>query len=71
MFVLTPYHRLGIARHLLGLVAARCKAQSVAELSVHSSPYAVPVYLSLGFRATGDQTTENGICYVPMTKIIS
>ena len=36
-------------------------------LTVHSSPYAVPVYQRLGFTADGPERQEDGIRYTPMT----
>lgn len=35
---------------------------------MNSSPYAVDIYKRLGFRAVGEQTTQNGITYTPMRK---
>jgi GNAT superfamily N-acetyltransferase len=64
--------RQGIAKHLL--TRAICKARAinpnVSTLTVHSSPYAEAIYLKMGFRRTGDDTTENGITYTPMQLIL-
>ena len=58
----------GIAKELLA--NAIRKAQGVNPdmscLTVHSSPFAEPIYQKLGFRQTGQRTTEKGITYIPM-----
>ena len=37
-----------------------------ARITVNSSPYAVGAYRRLGFRATGDERTVDGIRFTPM-----
>jgi GNAT superfamily N-acetyltransferase len=58
----------GIARGLFEHAIAECLVNEPAlkELTVHSSPYAVPIYERLGFTATDAERIENGIVYVPM-----
>ena len=36
------------------------------EFTVHASPYAVPVYERLGFRATNKEQLTDGLRYTPM-----
>ncbi|MCG8462149.1 MAG: GNAT family N-acetyltransferase, partial [Holophagales bacterium] len=46
--------------------AAVDAGNSRGEFSVFSTPYAVPVYESFGFRATGPRQEKDGIAFVPM-----
>jgi ribosomal protein S18 acetylase RimI-like enzyme len=70
LFVDPDFLRRGIGRELLrrGIERARAGSGAGAEFTVHSSPYAVPVYRRLGFVATGEEQTVNGIRFVPMRK---
>jgi len=65
--------RKGIARDLLEHAIEECRGKKpgLKELTVHSSPYAVPVYERLGFTPTDEERIENGIVYVPMKYSIS
>ncbi len=72
MFVDKKYHRRGIAGRLFYRALEICnkeKAQTV-EITVNSSPYAVPVYGKLGFCVAGGEEIKNGIRYVPMKMTI-
>jgi GNAT superfamily N-acetyltransferase len=63
----------GIGRALLASALA-CGAGDKAPpaaVTVNSSPWAVPVYERLGFRATGPQIEHNGMRAIPMTKPLS
>ncbi|MGN1086604.1 MAG: GNAT family N-acetyltransferase [Porcipelethomonas sp.] len=62
-FVDGKYHRQGIGRALWNAVLAENVS---AEITVHSSLYAVEVYKKLGFEITGDVREDGGIQYVPM-----
>lgn len=67
LFVDPAYHRRGIARALFGRAADHlCREQGNDEITVHSSPYAEPIYRRLGFRPTDSEQVENGIRYIPM-----
>lgn len=68
MFVDKKYHRRGIARRLFDGARQICKKErpQTGEITVNSSPYAVPVYNKLGFRVAGGEEIKNGIRYVPM-----
>jgi hypothetical protein len=58
----------GIAKELLAEAISKAHAldPDLTYLTVHSSPFAEPIYQKLGFHKTGDATTENGITYIPM-----
>lgn len=60
----------GIAKELLSLAIDRARSASPAasKLTVHSSPYAEPIYRKMGFERVGDATVEHGITYVPMER---
>lgn len=64
LFFVDPAHfRKGIARALFNKCVERAAAD---EITVNSSPNAVPVYEKLGFMAVGEEETVNGIRAVPM-----
>ena len=58
----------GIAKKLLAkaIIKASALNPDLSYLTVHSSPFAEPIYQKLGFHKTGSTTTENGITYIPM-----
>ncbi len=60
----------GIARELLDRAIDRAHADNpqLHQLTVNSSLYAEPIYLKLGFEATGEATTVNGIQFIPMQR---
>lgn len=62
-FVKENYQRRGIGRRLFEAARADC---TVEKMTVNSSPYAVPVYQRLGFRATHPERTVNGLRFTPM-----
>ena len=62
-FVDGKYHRQGIGRKLF---EAAANDNISGEMTVNSSPYAVPVYHRLGFRDTEKEQITNGIRYTPM-----
>lgn len=72
LFVRKEYQRRGIATRLLKLAGARCRHETPAlkTIDVNSSPYAVDIYARLGFVRMGNERTENGIRFVPMTLTI-
>ncbi len=65
--------RQGIAKELLShaINKARALNSSLTKVTVHSSPYAEPIYQKLGFIKTGDIATENGITYIPMELLLT
>jgi GNAT superfamily N-acetyltransferase len=58
----------GIGRKLWRRALAICRRQrpDLAEITVNSSLYAVPIYEKLGFRQAKPEQVVNGIRYVPM-----
>ena len=67
LFVEKACHRQGIARALFSTLRDHCRtAPDTPRITVNSSPYAVGAYRRLGFRATGDERTVDGIRFTPM-----
>ena len=68
MFVGKRYHRKGIARQMFQTVLNEVRRQqpNAAQITVNSSPFAVPVYERLGFVQTAEQQEKDGIIFVPM-----
>lgn len=62
-FVDEQYQKQGIGRQLFELVL---RDDSGGTITVHSSPFAVPVYRRLGFVDTDTEQETNGIRYTPM-----
>lgn len=62
-FVRGKYHRLGIGKALFNKMK---EILGEGDFRVNASPYAVGIYEKLGFKATYDQTEEDGILYTPM-----
>ena len=62
-FVDGSRHRQGIGRMLFQRVLTNSAAN---EITVNSSPYAVPVYRRLGFVEAAPEQTTGGMRYVPM-----
>jgi ribosomal protein S18 acetylase RimI-like enzyme len=73
LFVDKAYHGKGIAKALFSEALKRCvqEKSEIDEITVNSSPYAVEIYKKLGFEVTGEQTTKDGITFVPMKMIIT
>ena len=71
MFVDKRHHRRGIAGEMFRFVLEGLKEdESVTQITVNSSPYAVAVYERLGFVKTGEQQEEDGILFVPMMRLL-
>jgi len=67
MFVPRALHRRGMARRLWQAARDASLARgSVTAFTVNSSLYALPLYTSLGFVATGPKVEMGGIAFVPM-----
>ena len=58
----------GIAKKLVAhaINKARDINPDLSKLTVHSSPYAEPIYLKMGFNKIGNAKKEQGIMYIPM-----
>ena len=72
LFVDEDYHRQGVASNLIKTVQDYLLRETDYQtLTVHSSPYGIPFYERMGFKATDDQiTAEDGIIYTPMEMYI-
>lgn len=68
LFVDKAFQGQGISRTLLEQALVHCIESNpdLQEVSVNSSPYAVPIYEKLGFRATEPEQTVHGIRFTPM-----
>lgn len=62
-FVKARYHRQGIGRKLWEYLLKNSQNEII---TVHSSPYAVPVYHKLGFVDTDTEQLSDGMRYTPM-----
>lgn len=73
LFVKKDYHQQGIAKKLFIKALKKCNElkPDLTEITVNSSPYVVDIYKRLGFSAVGEQTTQNGITYIPMNMKIN
>lgn len=68
-FVHKDFQGQGIGRQLLAkfITLAKESDPQLKAITVHSSPYALPVYKALGFEATGPEVKKNGIHSIPMS----
>lgn len=63
LFVDETYHRQGIAKQLFQEMLSELMPEQV---TVNSSPYAIPVYERLGFQLKGKEETVSGIRFQSM-----
>jgi len=71
LFVAPKYQRLGIAKHLWSHIKeSRFNRSGVNEITVNSTPYAVPVYKKLGFIEADTKVERDGIAFVPMRLVL-
>jgi len=69
MFVLPEHRHKGMAKKLWRKAQRVCAENGNASYYwVRSSSYALPVYKSFGFRASGDREEVNGISFEFMEK---
>ena len=69
LFVERKYQRIGIARTMLYEALYFYKTHyNFKEITVNSSPYAIPIYHKWGFTDTDVEQTINGIRFVPMRR---
>ena len=68
LFVDAEHHRRGIAEGLFQEALKSCQDQApgLAEVTVNSSPYAVPIYRKLGFQQLQPEQVHKGMRFVPM-----
>lgn len=73
LFVSEEWHGQGIAKRLIDAGIAKCRAENraIKQVSVNSSPYAVPVYEKLGFTIREPEQEINGIRFTPMRKAVT
>jgi GNAT superfamily N-acetyltransferase len=69
LFVGRDYQGQGISRALLDRALERCRREKpeLSAVTVNSSPYAISIYVRLGFRATGPEQVIHGIRFTPMS----
>ena len=75
LFVSGKYHRQGIGRALVEQFEAEYIAQGVSVFKLSATLYAVPFYLSVGYKkSTGVRSMhsfeESGLPYQPMKKVL-
>lgn len=63
LFVDEAYHRQGIAKQLFQEMLSELIPE---QITVNSSPYAVPIYERLGFQIEGNEKTVSGIRFQSM-----
>jgi len=68
LFVDGEYHRRGIGSTLLKKAVADCKYldPDLNRVTVNSSPFAVPFYEAMGFKALSGMVEEDGMKFMPM-----
>lgn len=68
LFFINPkYHRKGIGRSLFDYAYSN---QTVAQITVNSSSFAVRFYENLGFTKAAEEQVTNGLRYTPMIKSV-
>lgn len=68
LFVEPDFHRQGIARALVQTAADFARENGQEQLTVNSSPYAVPIYHRLGFSDLAPEQMADGIRFTPMRR---
>ena len=73
LFVARHLQGGGIARELLQRAVALCRARIafLQKITVNASPNSLAAYRKLGFQATGDETTVDGIRFTPMARTLA
>ncbi|MFB6318736.1 GNAT family N-acetyltransferase [Saccharicrinis sp. FJH54] len=68
LFVDKKYHGKGMAGALFRSALQMClsRDKDLDTFYVHASPFSIPVYERLGFKASGEIQEEQGITYLPM-----
>ena len=65
-FVDNNYHRKGIGKALFVELVTRLQNSNVEEITLNSTPYAVPFYENIGFVKSGDCIKKHDVLYTPM-----
>jgi len=73
LYVDRQYQSRGIGRKLVRSAVAQIGARhpEAATITLHSSPFAVPIYQRMGFAVAGSETTKDGIRMTPMFATIN
>ena len=68
LYVDGAYHGRGIGRALVVSAAEQVRERTPAstQITLNSSPFAVPIYIRLGFDVTGPEKTKDGMRFTPM-----
>lgn len=67
LFVDERYHRQGIGSQLIKAIQNfLLETTQYQTLTVNASPYGIPFYENMGFKATDVETCSEGIIYTPM-----
>jgi GNAT superfamily N-acetyltransferase len=68
LYVEKAYQARGIGRELVIRAAAqiRERAPDATAITLNSSPFALPIYVRMGFETAGPETTKNGMRMIPM-----
>ncbi len=66
LFVDERFHRQGIGTAILSFLQRDLIRKGSCIMTVNAAPYGVPFYEKIGFKATADMQTADGITYVPM-----
>lgn len=68
LFVRERFHRLGVAKKLMGVALdfVQCHHPEAPAVTVNSSPYAVEIYRRMGFQTLGGEQKKDGIRFTPM-----
>ena len=68
-FVDIAFQNKKIGKTLFRKAVTLCRGRGseLNQISVNSSPYAVPIYEKMGFRKTDDEQIKNGMRFFPMS----
>ena len=68
LYVDKAYHGQGIGRKLVADAAEQVMVRTpdATMITLNASPYAVPIYLRMGFEAVRPETTKDGMRMTPM-----
>jgi ribosomal protein S18 acetylase RimI-like enzyme len=68
LYVDKAFHARGIGRELLCRAVAQIKKRSpvATMITLNASPYAVPIYVRMGFETTGPEMSKHGMRMIPM-----
>jgi predicted GNAT family N-acyltransferase len=70
LFVAKNFQGKGVSSMLMNEYLKRIASLAIDKITVHASPYSVKIYEKLGFSAVSDMLEENGIRYLPMTRLV-